>query len=413
MASRNRIRFLFLNVGHFYTHFFMLVFATVAALSLAAEWKMGYADLIPYATPVFLAFGLCALPAGWLADKWNREGMMLVFFIGIGVSGVGTALAQNPFQVGVGLFFIGVFASIYHPVGLALVVERCDRIGMPIAINGVAGNMGVACVALVTGLFVEHMGWRPAFVWPGVVALLTGAAYGVSLRAGRDSVPEGSGPPADAASPPSQVPSGNRSLVRIFGIVFFSTAVGGLVFQSTTFALPKVFEERLVSLAMSPSLVGWYAFLVFAVAALGQLVVGYLIDRYAVRTVFGLVASIQAICFAIMPGLKGWSALAVATGFMLAVFGQIPINDVLVGRITRSEWRSRVYALRYIVTFSVMAASVPLIAWAYSWWGFDTLFRGLSAAAVCILAAVLMHPGEEASGARDEEIHRVEILGEP
>jgi MFS family permease len=78
--------------------------------------------------------------------------------------------------------------------------------------------------------------------------------------------------------------------------------------------------------------------------------------------------------------------------FMLVVFGQIPINDVLISRITRSEWRSRVYAFRYIITFSVMASSVPIIAWIHHRWGFDTLFTVLSATAICILTAVLMLP---------------------
>ena len=61
--ARDRLSFLFLNVGHFLDHLFMLIFATVAALRLAEEWGMSYAALIPYATPGFVAFGICAIPA--------------------------------------------------------------------------------------------------------------------------------------------------------------------------------------------------------------------------------------------------------------------------------------------------------------------------------------------------------------
>ena len=121
--SRDRLNFLFLNVGHFLDHLFMLIFATVAALRLAEEWGMSYAALIPYATPGFVAFGICAIPAGWIADKWSREGMMIIFFIGIGVSSIATALADSPIEIATGLFAIGVFAAIYHPVGLAMVVH--------------------------------------------------------------------------------------------------------------------------------------------------------------------------------------------------------------------------------------------------------------------------------------------------
>jgi MFS family permease len=183
-----------------------------------------------------------------------------------------------------------------------------------------------------------------------------------------------------------------RLLTRVFFIIFFSTAIGGFVFQSTTFALPKVFDERLTELAVSATLVGWYAFIVFAMAAFGQLVVGYLVDHYSIRSVFALVASLQAVLFMVMQGLTGLTALGVAMAFMLVVFGQIPINDVLIGLITRSEWRSRVYGFRYIVTFSVMASTVPIIAWIHARWDFDTLFTILSAAAACIFITVLMLP---------------------
>ena len=150
--TRDRIHFLFLNVGHFLDHLLTLVFATVAALALTREWGLSYSALIPYTTPGFVAFGVFALPAGWLADKWSREGMMAVFFVGIGLASIATGVARTPFEVGLGLFVIGVFAAIYHPVGLALLVERASKTGtgMAIGINGVWGNLGVASAALIT-----------------------------------------------------------------------------------------------------------------------------------------------------------------------------------------------------------------------------------------------------------------------
>ena len=52
--QRNQVKFLYLNLGHFLDHLFMLVFASVAALRLNSEWGMSYAELIPYATPGFI-----------------------------------------------------------------------------------------------------------------------------------------------------------------------------------------------------------------------------------------------------------------------------------------------------------------------------------------------------------------------
>jgi sugar phosphate permease len=270
-----------------------------------------------------------------------------------------------------------------------MVVHGRTKTGVPLAINGIFGNMGVASAALLTGLMIDTVGWRAAFVIPGIVSIVIGIMFTFMYR----DVPESEGAKGKSIG---TLTLDRSVLVRVFAIVFFTTAIGGLIFQSTTFALPKIFDERLVGFADTATTVGIYAFIVFSIAAFAQLVVGYLVDNHSVRTVFGFVAGLQAVFFVVMVNLEGISALLVAVAFMLVVFGQIPINDVLVGRMTRSEWRSRVFALRYIVTFSVSATSVPVIAWVHKNWGFDALFVILAVAAALIFAAVLALPRRSA-----------------
>ena len=271
-----------------------------------------------------------------------------------------------------------------------MVVHGRKKTGIPLAINGVFGNLGVAAAALLTGWFIDTGGWRNAFVLPGVVSIGLGVAYAVFVWSGRASRASAGAAAKKAATGASTIE--RATFVRVLSIIVFTTAVGGLIFQSTTFALPKIFDERLTDIAASATAVGGYAFLVFTVAAFAQLVVGYLVDHHSVRTVFAFVAGLQAVFFAIMYQLDGVPALLVSIAFMLVVFGQIPINDVLVGRITKSEWRSRVYSIRYIVTFSVMASTLPVIAGIHATWGFAALFVVMAVAASAIFAAVLMLP---------------------
>jgi hypothetical protein len=108
--------------------------------------------------------------------------------------------------------------------------------------------------------------------------------------------------------------------------------------------------------------------------------------------VFIAASSMQVLFFAMMPGLSNWAALLCAMAFMLAAFGQIPINDYMVGRLAEGEWRARIYGVRYVVSFTALAAALPLIAFVYGNWGFDALFRVLAVSAAIILGAVLMLP---------------------
>ena len=175
-------------------------------------------------------------------------------------------------------------------------------------------------------------------------------------------------------------------------MVFASTALGGLIFQSTTFALPKVIDERL---AVSVTDVGWYVFWIFALASVGQLIVGYLVDRWPVKGVFLAVVAGQCLCALVLIGSSGISAVIVSVAFMLVVFGQIPINDVLIGRVASSEWRSRALAARYIVTFSVSATAIPMISWTHTSWGFGAYFVILAGVAIAIFGFVCFLPKVE------------------
>ncbi len=186
--------------------------------------------------------------------------MMSVFFFGIGLASIATGFARTPLEIAIGLFVVGVFAAIYHPVGLAIVVERWKGTGMRIAVNGVWGNLGVGSAALITGYFIDHGGWRVAFFVPGVFAILIGIAYTV-LMWPEISRPRPRAPRARAtAAMPSDI---KALLVRVSAIVFLTTAVSSVVFQSTTFALPKVFDERLGGIAVSATAIGGFAFAVY------------------------------------------------------------------------------------------------------------------------------------------------------
>ena len=405
--NRDRTHFLLLNIGHFLDHLFMLVFATVAALVLHREWGVSYAGLLAYATPGFFAFGFAALPAGWLADRWSRDGMMCVFFVGVGLAAILTGFASTPAEMGAGLLAIGVFAAIYHPVGLAIVTMKWRNTGMRLAMNGVWGNLGVACAALITGYLIDHGGWRLAFVLPGLFSVCLGLVYFVLRR--EDIRAEHSAPKTSSTGKPAPLdPTYRNLLIQVSAIVFLTTAVSSLIFQSTTFALPKIFDERLTGLATilsswgrdlptflqgdAATIIGSLAFIVFAIASVAQLVVGGLLDRFGPRRIFMAVAAIQVTFFFMMPGLRDGPALFVALGFMLGAFGQIPINDFMIGKMASGAARARIYGVRYVVSFSVLAASLPLIAFVHENWGFDRLFFILAIAATVILTAVFLLP---------------------
>lgn len=374
-----------INLGHALDHIVMLIYPTVV-LTLMGEFQQSYAELITLSLGGFIAFGACSLPAGWLADRWSRDRMMVVFFIGTGIACLAAAAASTPLQMAAALTVIGVFAAIYHPVAAPLLVAGGDRIGRRLGTNGFFGNFGVAVAALMAGALTDLISWRAAFALPGVVCILAGLAY-LAL------VPPMPQQPHTARK--FEFGFGRGATQRLLAGFFVTALIAGLVFTSTTVLMPKLFAERLTG-SSSATEVGGFVFAVFFFAGLAQMIVGPLIDRYSVRPVLIAVIALQ-IPFLYLSGEAQGLPLVLASALMMfAVFGQIPINDVIIGRYVPDAYRARAYALRYLVSFTAGMLAVPFIAYGHEAGGFGWIFMALSLSAGIMMIAALLLPGEAA-----------------
>jgi MFS family permease len=374
--------FLFLNVGHLLDHFFMLIFTT-AVLTMESEFADSYGRLLLLTTWSFFFFGGASLPAGWLGDKWSKPGMMLVFFFGIGTASILTGFSETPLHVEIGLALVGVFAAIYHPVGLAMVVSDAARVGRALAINGVWGNMGVALAALLTGGIAELYGWRAAFIMPGVISIAIGVLYAFHLMAENPEAAAAAKKKAMAA-----IPVGVQKRAFLFLIV--APMLGGLIFNATTISLPKIMDERLDALFDGTSEIGMITAIVFACAALAQLVVGELLDRYSTKKIYVFLVGAQLVMSSLAIAAAGWNSVFVALLLMLATFGLIPVNDWIVAHFISSEFRSRVYAVKSVLALGVGAIAVQVSGRLHEQTGsFDALFIVMAGCAATVLVAAI------------------------
>jgi len=363
------------------------VFPTVV-VALAREWNQPYAHLLPLTVGGFIAFGAFAIPAGWLADRWSRYNMLAVFFFGIGGCLFLTGFAQANWQIAVGLTLTGVFAAIYHPVGIAMLVAKPENMGRTLGWNGLWGNLGLATAAIVSGALMDRFGWRSAFFVPGALSIAAGIGFLALVkdpgRAAKKS--KGIGVDVDRAT-----------MTRIFIILLVATACGGVIFNSTTVAMPKVFDERLRMLTQSSLGIGMLVALVYSVAAFAQVVVGTLIDKIEMRRLLLIISAAQVPMLLLASMLDGWALLGVALLMMLAVFGQIPLNDAIVGKYCADEYRARILGVRYVVSLGVASMAVPMISLLHrTEGGFRNVFLVLAVLATLIFASSFFFPNRAA-----------------
>lgn len=372
-----------LNIGHALDHLVLLIFATavgtIAADFGAARWE----DLMPFATGAFVMFGLGALPAGRLGDLWGRRAMMQVFFFGLGVACLIAAMTQTAWQMAGALALLGLFAAIYHPVGIPMLLQGVPKPGQVIGLNGLAGNMGIAIAALSTGLVVKYIGWRFAFVLPGLVAIACGIAFSLWM-------PRETQPPARRTA--KQVPLDRGTLARVFLVLTLTSTAGSLVFNFTTNGNSELLRERMAAVTADPALLGTLLAVVYAIASLAQIVVGHLIDRIPIKRLFMVVVAMQIPLFLLAASASGWALFALAIAFMVFVFGAIPFTDALIVRFVDDRMRSRVAGMRLTVAFGVSALAVYLLGPVVKAGGFGTLLVVLALISAASTLAILALP---------------------
>jgi MFS family permease len=377
---------LLLNLGHALDHWVLVIFLYTVSV-LAGVWGTDWRELTPYAFGASFMFGAGSIVSGKLGDQWGRRSMMIIFFAGMGVSSLLIALCQTAWQIGVALTLMGAFASIYHPVGIPMLVQKADKPGFTIGVNGLVGNLGVALGASVSVWLATRYGWQMAYIVPAIICLLAAVAFAALV-------------PAEAEAPAQRkakmLPLSPVVMARVFFIMTITAVTGSIVFNFTTNGNGEFLKAGVRDLAENPVALSVALFAVFAIASLAQLVVGALIDRYPLKRIYLPIIFCQIPLFLLASTTTGWALVAVVVAFMMFVFGAIPFTDAMIVRYIDDRLRSRVTGVRLAIGFGVSSLVVALIGPSVKAAGFPTLLMVLAGVATVTLVALSFLPDERA-----------------
>lgn len=372
---------LFVNTAHALTHYVILIFPT-AVIAISLEWQLGYGELVPLATGCLVAYGLLSLPAGWLVNVVGPERLLTAFFTLTGLACFLVAAAGSGLMLGLALLLLGAAAAIYHPVGLTLLASVSARLGRDLSINGVCGNIGAAVAAAGTALLTSFLGWRWAFIGPGLAALLLAALF-VATNHTRPTSGAGQAPTNSSQSLPV------HNITLAICTIMLAFLVGGVTYNIVTVALPKIVDERYAG-ALPLIGTGALATLILICGALMQLVAGRLIDRLSLASLFVILSGLQLIGLALAWLAEGhWVLIGLALT-MAAIYGQVIVDDAFVARYVPERLRGRAYGVSYFLGSAVSAAAIPMMGVLYGQGaGFAPVLALTAACGVALFACAL------------------------
>ncbi len=385
MSQRSsRLSLLFSCLGHGFMHMFT-AFYTVVVLALEVDWQLEYHELIELWALGSALVGLAALPAGWLGDRWSAGAMMVVFFVGLGISAILCSFVDTTLAMFLGLSAIGLFAAIYHPVGIPWLVRNAETRGKALGINGIFGPIGIAAGTFGAGALIDLFGWRAAFALPGVLCLATGLALWVCLRLGLVS--------DEGIKRPEEPPASRGEMIRVFAILLLTMFCLGLIFQGMQTVMPKLFDLRLRSLVGEGAFgIGALVAAVFVIGGIMQIIGGHLADRYPLKPIYLASWFLQIPVLLGLAALGGVPLVLVAIGIVLLTAAPLPAENMLLSRYTPAKHQSLAFGVKFVLSFGAAPVAIKLAAMVQAQTGeFAWLFTGFAAvAAACTLAVMLL-----------------------
>lgn len=384
-----RLSFLFSSIGHFYVHMFMAFFA-IAVVTMADEalWQMPYEELLRLWTLGALMLGLGAIPAGRLGDRWSAPAMMAVYFLGLGACSILTGIADGPVFITVTLAGLGLFASIYHPVGIPWMIRGAGpgKVGKTLAVNGIFGSFGTAGAGLVAGALIDLSGWRATFILPGIVSVLTGMVMLWFLMRHRITDTGTAGKKSHNSS--------RGELIRVFLLLLISMFIGGVIYHVMQTALPKLFTEQLSGVLGNGAMgVGAVFAFVFILGGIMQIVGGILADRFPLKLVYVSCWFLQILVMSGLAASAGFGIVGFAALAVMVNVAALPAENMMLAHYTPAKQHGLAFGIKFVLAFVAAPVSIELVAWVKgTTGGFVWLFAGVAMAAACVFVLLLALP---------------------
>ena len=366
--TKDKKLILFPIASHFLFHFYEIAFPALA-IPLTLSLGMSLKDVLALGFPMYVAFGIFALPWGLFADRFNNRLALMIGFFGCAAGSFLAALSSTPAGIMWSLAVIGTFCCICHPAGMGLISHGAENRGAALGIFSVAGTVGLIAGPFLVGILNWLAGWKLAYAAMGVVSLLCGAAM-LFVRIDESHI----------VKEPAEPGNGGNNKGFAWGTVilfFWVVTLGGLVYRINIVALPAYLEMKAGLLAKSfhamlsiPTMAATTTMaaatltsLIYVAGIFGQIWGGKVADRHELKRLWLFFYVLILPLSLVLAFLGEYWLVAAAAVYVFFALGIQPVENSLIAIFTPPRWRSTGYGLAAILIFGVGALAVYLVGW--------------------------------------------------
>jgi FSR family fosmidomycin resistance protein-like MFS transporter len=354
-VNNSNLILFFSSIGHAFMHMFA-AFYFIIVLSIEVEWNLSYDELIKLWSLGALLIGLGAIPFGWLSDRWSRSSMMVIMFFGMGASSILCGLSSSILGLFLGLSILGLSCSIYHPVGIAWVVNSSKKKGKALGINGIFGGIGIGSGAFIAGFLLKFFSWNMTFIIPGLISIIIGFFLLILIFFNKISFENIKSEFIDEAST-------TNNLIIIALIMLCAMFGLGLTFQIMQTSLPKVFDIRLND--YSTFKIGSTIGIIYFLSGLMTFIGGMLADKFSLKKIYIIGLAGQVPCYLSIAYFSGFPLIFVCLAAAMFNSSILPAENILLSKFTPEKHHGLIYGCKFIIVFCSGPLAVFFVAQIY------------------------------------------------
>ncbi|OIB58785.1 MFS transporter [Natrialba sp. SSL1] len=371
----------FAMISHAVVHTYELSIPILMVIWLT-EFSVSTAILGTVVAVGYGLFGIGALPAGILVDRFGSRELVLACLAGMGGSFLLLSAAQGIVTITIALCLWGIAASIYHPAGLSLISTGVEQRGTGFAYHGMAGNFGIAFGPLLTAILLLFFDWRlvtALLVIPAGIAIAYALTASFDEQAAVQAETDGGDVDEDVEGQMtlSRFIADSRALFTLgFTVAIAVVMMNGLFYRGTLTFLPDVLSDFMPDIAeqlqlfdpdspmaeeFNPASYLYAGLLMVGMA--GQYVGGKLTDRIRTETGLAVIfASLTVVAVLFVPaaqaGLASLLLVSALLGFLL--FSLQPMYQATIAEYSPPGERGLSYGYTYLGVFGIGAAGAAI-----------------------------------------------------
>lgn len=327
-----------------------------------------------------VVYGICQLPAGWLADRFGPRLLLTLGVVGVGVTGLVVGFSPNYYVLLAGLVLMGMMGGGYHPASttmISTVVEAKNR-GQALGFHLVGGSFSYFLAPLVAVGIAVVWGWRGPFIAMAIPSIGIGLILHVLLK---KRIPDRKAAARDTVVS-TEAPATPGNMRRLVTVIVLSSLTMALVMSVTSF-IPLFLVD---TFGTSKEMAAASMSLVFAMAFWAGPLAGYLSDRFgrmAIIITTSVIAGIVVYFLGAVPYGFGTIVVLVIIG-TVAAFSTIVAQAYIIDRAP-AKHRSTVLGFYFFGSMEGTGVLTPLLGYSIDHLGFSMSFTISSAAILGIL----------------------------